>query len=158
MIDRVGDRTFAGLRPFARMGAVAADVMLVLGNIGEMREMTEGADDLIGRDRGQSVQNGMKLAPGDLVGITMKTHGGAANVLNQIEYGLAFLLAHDISQHAAQQPDVVAQRNVLIGIAAQMTGIDQAVSRGDRFDRHAADFLQGGKDSLAQPPGAECQR
>ena len=140
VIDRVGDRAFARLRTFTCVGAVAPYAMLVLGDVGEMREIAESANDLTGRGGGEPVQNGLKLAPGDFIGVAMKPHGGAANVLDQLEDGLAFLLAHHISQHAAQEPNVVAQRNVLVGVAAQMTGVDQPVGRCQVFDRHAVDF------------------
>jgi hypothetical protein len=118
------------------VSAVTPYAVLVLGNVGEMREIAEGANDLIGRGSGEPIQNSLKLAPGDFIGVAMKAHGGAANVFDQLEYGLAFLLAHHISQHAAEKPNVVAQRNVLIGVAAQMTGVDQPVSGCEMIDRH----------------------
>ena len=35
-----------GAEPAQRVGAGAADVVLVLGDVGEVREIAEGADDL----------------------------------------------------------------------------------------------------------------
>src|ERR1700733_14528301 len=52
-LKRVGQRTGAGRRAGDRMGAVAADVMLIFGDVGEVREIAVGASD---RERLLSVE------------------------------------------------------------------------------------------------------
>ena len=48
MIERISQRTNARGRARNRVRTGAADVVLVLGNIGQMRKMAERADDLNG--------------------------------------------------------------------------------------------------------------
>ena len=98
------------------MRAVAADVMLILGDVGEMREIAVGAHDgerLLGAE---AVERRLELAPrGDLV-VAMEADRGPADLLDQLEHLLAFLLAHGVAEDSAEQADVVAQRQVLVGV------------------------------------------
>ncbi len=50
-----------------------------------------------------------------LVGVAMELHAGAADVLDQLEHGIALLGPHRVAQDAAEQPDVVTQRGVFFG-------------------------------------------
>ena len=113
--ERIGHRALARRRLGHGVGAGAADVVLVLGDVGEMREIAEGADDaerLIGR---QAAHDRLQLLPRGLVGVAVELHAGAPDVLDQLEHRVAFLGPHRVAQDAAEQPDVVAQREVLLG-------------------------------------------
>src|ERR1700722_12435006 len=96
------------------MGAVAADVMLILGDVGEMRKITVGANDREGLVSVEAVERRLELAPrADLV-VTMEANRGLADLLDQLENLFAFLLAHRVAEDSAEQPNVFAQRNVLL--------------------------------------------
>ena len=111
-LEGKGERT--GPRRGARdeMRAVAADVVLILGNVGEMREIAVGAHDRERLVGAQAVERGLELAPGAGFIIAMESDRGAANLLDQLEHLLALLLAHRIAEDAAEQPNVLAQRTV----------------------------------------------
>ncbi len=97
------------------MGAVAADVMLIFGDVGEMREIAVGARDrerLVGVE---AVERRLELAPrADLV-VAMEADRGLADLLDQLEDLFALLLAHGVAEDSAEQANVFAQRNVLLG-------------------------------------------
>ena len=90
-------------------------MMLVLGDVGEMREVAEGPHDLhrlIGR---QIVQDGLQRAPGRLVIVAMEADRRLPNALHDIEDRVTLLLADGVAEDAPEQPDIVAQRLVLLG-------------------------------------------
>ena len=97
------------------MGAVAADVMLIFSDVGEMREIAVGANDrerLVGVE---AVERRLELAPrADLV-VAMEADRGLADLLDQFENLFALLLANGVAEDSPEQADVVAQRNVLLG-------------------------------------------
>ena len=67
-LKRVGERTGARRRAGDRMGAVAADVMLIFGDVGEMREIAVGARDRECLVSVEAVERRLELAPrADLV-------------------------------------------------------------------------------------------
>ena len=123
-LKRVGQR--AGARRGARdhMRAVAADVMLVLGDVGQMREIAVCAHDRERLVGAEAVEGGLQLAPrADLV-IAMEADRGLADLLHQGEDLLALLLAHGVAQDAAEQADVAAQRTILLGVFRVMRRSD----------------------------------
>ena len=96
--------------------------MLVLGDVGEVREIAEGADDaerLVGR---QAAHDRLQLLPGGLVGVAVELDAGAPDVFDELEHRIALLGAHRVAQDAPEQPDVVAQREVLVGRFAVVQG------------------------------------
>ena len=96
------------------MGAGAADMMLVFGNIGQMREIAESADDqgfLVGR---QPIEQGFQLAPPFGIIILVKTDRRLADALDQIEHRRPFLIADGIAENAAKPANILAQRLVLV--------------------------------------------
>ena len=115
-LKRVGERAGTRRRAGDRMRAVAADVMLVLGDVGEVREIAVGAHDrqrLVGVE---AVERRLELAPrADLV-VAMEADRGAADLLDQLEDFFALLLAHGVAEDSAEQADVLAQRDILVGI------------------------------------------
>ena len=114
-IERVGHRALPRRRLGHGVGAGAADVVLVLGEVGEMREIAESADDAQRLVRRQAAHDRLQLLPGGLVGVAMELHAGAPDVFDQLEHRLAFLGPHRVAQDAPEQPYVVAQRQVLLG-------------------------------------------
>ena len=112
----VGERAGTRRRAGDRMGAVAADVMLVFGDVGEMREIAVGAHDRERLVGAEAVERRLELAPrADLV-VAMEADRGPADLLDQLEDLFALLLAHGVAEDSAEQADVVAQRHVLVGV------------------------------------------
>ena len=97
------------------MRSRAADVMLVLGDIGEMREIAEGADDLDVLIAREAVQYRLELAPRGFILLAMKTDLGPANLLDDCKDRWALLGADGVAENAAEQTDIVAQRQILVG-------------------------------------------
>ena len=116
VLEGEGERAGAGRGAENRMRAVAADVMLVLGDVGEMREVAEGAHDrqrLVGAER---VEDRLELAPRAGLVVAVEADRGLADLLDERVGLLALLLAHRVAEDAAEQADVVAQRPVLVGV------------------------------------------
>ena len=139
VMEGVGERARARRGAGRHMGAIAADVMLVLGDVGQMREIAEGPHDrerLVGR---QAVEGRFELAPGAGLVVAMEADRGLADVLDEPEGLLALLLAHRVAENAAEQADVVAQRLVLVvGLGA---GVGLGGS-GRRFKSHRGRLQQ----------------
>src|SRR5437899_9493719 len=96
------------------MGTGAADVVLVLGDIGEMRKKAEGANDLKRLGRRQTVQRGFELAARRDILVSAKADRVLANALDSVEDCRATLLAYRVAEYAAEQPDIVAQWQVFV--------------------------------------------
>ena len=94
--------------------ACAANVVLIFGDVGEMREEAECADDLQRLARRRAVQRLRELATGCDILVAAEAHRALANALDDVEHGLAALLTHRVAEDTAEQPDVVAQRQVLV--------------------------------------------
>ena len=84
------------------------DVVLVLGDIGEMREIAEGAHDADGFAGRHAVEDDFQLAPCWVVVIPMEPDRGLPNALDQVEHIGAFLIAHGVAENSPKQPDVCA--------------------------------------------------
>ena len=98
------------------MGAVAADVVLVLGDVGEMGEIAVGAHDrerLVGVEAVE-VASSSRRAPASLWR-WKRIEAWRICSTSSIDL-LALLLAHGVAEDAAEQADVVAQRHVLLGV------------------------------------------
>src|SRR6201993_1606637 len=92
----------------------AADVVLVLGDIGEMREEAEGTNDLQCLPWRQSVQCRFEIAPRHDILVAAKPDRAAANALDDGKDRRAALLAYRVAENAAEQTDILAQREVLV--------------------------------------------
>ena len=80
----------------------AAHVVAVLGDIGQVAEIAEGADHrhrLVGR---QVLQQAVEHAPGAGVGLQAVGHRELAHAFDQLVGLGAFLLADDVAEDAAQ--------------------------------------------------------
>ena len=96
------------------MGPVATDVMLIFGDVGEMREIAIGANDrerLVGVE---AVERRLELAPRANLIVAMEANRGLADLLDQLENLFALLLAHGVAKDPAKQTNVFAQGNVLL--------------------------------------------
>ncbi len=136
-VERVGHRALSRRRLGHGVGTGAADVMLVLGEVGEMREIAESPDDaqrLVGR---QATHDRLQFLPGGLVGIAVELHPRAPYAFDELEHGVAFVDPHRVAQDAPEQPDVVAQREVLLRRFAVVRGFHRRhhnTTLGSGFD------------------------
>ena len=113
-LEGVGQRTRPRRRALHDVGAVAADVVLVLGDIGQMREIAERAHD---RERlvvVEAVERRGEFAPRAGLVVAVEADRGLPDALDEIEGLGALLLAHGVAENASEQADVVAQRRVLL--------------------------------------------
>jgi hypothetical protein len=89
------------------MGSGPANVVLILGDVGEMREKAESANDLQRLPRHQSVQRCFEIASRGQILVSAEAHRVLANVLDGLEDGSAAPLAYRVAKNAAEQPDIV---------------------------------------------------
>ncbi|MGX1321105.1 hypothetical protein AB7M17_004558 [Bradyrhizobium sp. USDA 377] len=104
-------------------GAHLADVVLVLGDVGKVREIAEGADDPHSLGGRHAVEDLLELAAGEPVLVAVEPDRGLPDALDQVEHVGALLVAHGVAQDAPEQADVVAQP----GIRFQRLGVLRAV-------------------------------
>ena len=90
--------------------------MLVLGDIGEMGEIAEGAHDRQRLVGAEGIEHRLELAPRAGLVVAVEADRGLADLLDERVGFLALLLAHRVAENAAEQADVVAQRPVLFGV------------------------------------------
>src|SRR6516165_2955385 len=117
---RVGHGAFAWSGRGQRVGSCPADVMLVFGDVGELRKVVESADDLDVLTMREAIQCRFELVPRGFIFFAVEADRGPADVLNDREDRLAFLAAHRIAKNAAEQTDIVAQRQILVGSFEQI--------------------------------------
>jgi hypothetical protein len=84
-----------------------ADVMLVFGDVGELRKVAEGTDDLDIFTMREAIQCRLELVPRGFIFFAVEADRGPANVLNDREDRLAFLAADRIAKNAAKKTDIV---------------------------------------------------
>jgi hypothetical protein len=102
-----------------RMHAAAAVVVLVFGDIGQMREIAERPHHGIGLVARQPLEQAVEFRAGGAVVLAAEAHRGLADRFHQFEGGVAFLFAHAIAEQTAQEADVLTQRQVVVGTAAR---------------------------------------
>ena len=101
-------------RPAGATPAHLADVVLVLGDVGEMREIAEGADDphrVAGR---HAVEDGFEFPPRQLVLVAMEPDRGLPDALDQVEHIGALLVAHGIAENPPEQADIGPQPRIFL--------------------------------------------
>jgi hypothetical protein len=111
---RQRQRKRARARRSAGGGARAhlADVVLIFGDVGEVREVAEGAHDANGfRDR-HAVEDDFEFTPRRAVVIPVEPDRGLPDALDQVEHVGAFLIAHGVAEDAPEQPDVRPQPRI----------------------------------------------
>ena len=109
----MGDGSRARRRPGEGLRARSAKVMLVLGDVGEVREVAERPYDLHGLTVRQIVQDGLQRAPRRLVIVAMEADRRLPNAFDDIEDRFSLLFSDSVAKNTAEQPDVVPQRPVL---------------------------------------------
>ena len=113
-VEGAGERARPRRGAHDRMRAVAADVMLIFGDVGEVGEIAEGAHDrerLVGVE---AVEDRLELAPRAGLVAAVEADRGLADLLDEGVGLLALLVAHGVAEDAAEQADVVAKRDVLV--------------------------------------------
>ena len=90
--------------------------MLVFGDVGEMREIAIGAHDrsVWSPSRLSSVASSSRRAPASLS--RWKRMEALRMLLDQLEHLFALLLAHGVAEDPAEEADVVAKRQILVGL------------------------------------------
>src|SRR5215472_5860870 len=73
---RVGHGAFARCRSGQRMGSSSADVMLVFGNVGELRKVPEGGVVLYAWSMRGGVKCPLELGPWGFISLAVKTNRG----------------------------------------------------------------------------------
>ena len=93
----------------------SADVMVVFRDVGQMREIAEGARHLHGLLQRQVLQQFGQGLAGAFVITDAVGHRQLADALHQFVHGFAFLLANHVAQQFAQQADIVDQGLLFVG-------------------------------------------
>jgi hypothetical protein len=88
--------------------------MLVFGDVGELRKVAEGTDDLDALTMREAIQCCFEFVPRGFIVFAVEADRGPADVLNDREDGLAFLAADRIAKNAAEKTDIVTQRQILV--------------------------------------------
>src|SRR3981189_2764524 len=88
------------------------DVVVIFGNIGEMREIAEGTDDANGLADRHAVEDDFQFMPRRLVLIPVEPDRGLPNAFDQFEHVGAFLIAHGVAEDASEPPDVFTHPRV----------------------------------------------
>ena len=101
-LDRVGHRSLAWCRSGEGMRPAATDMVLVLGDIGQVREEAVGADHLDGLAARQAVQRAFEFAPRGRVLAAMEANGRLTDALHDSEYRLPLLLAEGVAEDPAE--------------------------------------------------------
>ncbi len=113
-VKRVRQAALVRRRSGDEMGTGAADVMLVLGDVRQVREVAERADDRLCLLPRQVVENGRQLLTRVVVIVTMEADGADADALDEFEARLALLRAQRVTKDAPEATDVLAQRQILV--------------------------------------------
>ncbi len=93
----------------------AADEVTVLGDVRQVREVTEGADDADRLIVGQVAQEVVEGAAGVGVGAEAEGDRETADLFDEVEVLRAVVLADDVAEEAAEESRVVDERSVLLG-------------------------------------------
>jgi hypothetical protein len=82
-------------------------VVLVLGEVRQMRKIGEGAHDIGSLFTRETVENAFQFALGGKIVVASKSHRGLPDALDPIERSGAFLKRERVAQDAPQQPNVL---------------------------------------------------
>ncbi len=157
---QIGRRDAGGLRMRQRLGqgpcprptigdlarTHLADVVVVLGDIGQVREIGEGAHDAHPLGDRQAVEHGFEFPPREPVFVAVESDRGLPDTLDHVEYVGALLVAHRIAENTPEQPDIVAQPCVFLQRLRVVGAVGPKVGVG----RHG---LGGHGSSLQKLPG-----
>ena len=107
--QHAGRRRAAGRRARPHL----PDVVLILGDVGQMREIAEGAHDAQGLADRHAVEDQLELAPRRLVVVAVEPDRGLPDAFDQVEHVGALLVAHGVAENAPEQPDIGPQPGIL---------------------------------------------
>jgi len=79
-----------------------------------VRKIAEGTNDLRRLINRQSANYSLQFLPCVLVGVAMETDRDLADRFDHVKNLLALMQAYGVSEDASEQPDIIAQRRVLI--------------------------------------------
>jgi hypothetical protein len=131
-----------------------AHLLLVFGQVGQMRKVGEGTHHADAGVAVELLQQPVKLAAVGRIAVAAKARGGLADLLDALEHRVALVVAQHTAEQAAQQADVVAQ----CGIGGRH-GVATSGSResgvGSRESR-VGDWGSGFSASRAAGRGPEC--
>jgi hypothetical protein len=136
-IERVGEASALRRRARERMDPAAPILVDVLSDVDEVREVAEGADDIERLRDGEVVEQGDELPAHRrrvVVDRAPKPHRGLADGLDACVACLARLRAQHVAEEAAQEPRVLAERQVLVGFGGRRRGDRFGSRRCDGFD------------------------
>ena len=85
----------------------AADVVLVFGDVGQMQEIGERADDRHHRVARQLAEDRLQLCARAFVEVAREAHRILPDTLDGVEDLATLLLVDRVAKNAAEQPDVV---------------------------------------------------
>ncbi len=108
MRQRAGERC----RTHGAARAHLADIVLVFGDVGEVRKIAERAHDAHGLADRHAVEDVFQLAPGQAVFVTVKPDRGLPDALDQVEHVGAFLVAYGVAEDAPEQANILPQPGV----------------------------------------------
>ena len=114
-LQGAGQAAFPRLGAGDFMGAAAADVVLIFGDVGEVQEIGEGPHHGEHGVPGQVVEDGGQLVPGRRLLVPGEAHGDLADGLDGGEGLAALLFAHGVAEEATEEADVLPQGLVLVG-------------------------------------------
>ena len=126
------------------MVQAAAHMVLVLGNVGQVRKVAERTDHADRLVVAQVLQQPVQRLAGAGVVLQPEGHRQLAHLLDQRKGGGAFLLADHLAQQPAEQADVVDQGFVLGGSVTAghffgRAGLCTALGRGATLWGHRGD-------------------
>ena len=105
-----------------------ADVVLILGDVGEVGEIAEGAHDPQGLADRHAVEDQFQLAPRRLVVVAVEPDRGLPDALDQVEHVGALLVAHGIAEDAPEQPDFLPEPGICLCVL-DAVGADLGLGR-----------------------------
>ncbi len=101
-------------RAVAPVVAVAPDVVAVLGDVGQQREIAEGAHHRHRLLGAEAIERRRKELTRGAVFEAPARHGKLADLLDQLERGVALVGADGVAEEPAEEADVLAQPGVLV--------------------------------------------
>ena len=113
-VQCIGHATFTRRRTQKLVRTTAADMVLVLGNIGQMQEIAECAHHRDHRIARQAAQKGIELGAFGRIVIQVRSmtqpDGGLPDMLDERKAVFAFAITHDVAEQPAKQTDIFSER------------------------------------------------
>src|SRR5262245_54250959 len=105
---RMSHGAFARCRSGQRVGSGPANMMLVFGDVGELRKVAESANDLDVLTMREAIQCRLELVSRGFIVVAVEADRGPANALDDCEDRRTLLAADGIAKNAAEKTDIVA--------------------------------------------------